>query len=81
VAARGISAVTTHGSATQARRPITLRNHLRCSGLAWRAELHVLGAVDRTTKTADVEQPEPGVLIWHTTSGRTYATAPTVYQA
>jgi hypothetical protein len=26
-------------------------------------------------------QPEPGVLIWHTPSGRTYATAPTVYPA
>ena len=24
-------------------------------------------------------QPEPGVLVWHTPAGRTYATAPTVY--
>ena len=26
-----------------------------------------------------LEQPEPGVLIWHTPSGRTYATTPTVH--
>jgi hypothetical protein len=26
-----------------------------------------------------LEQPEPGVLVWHTPSGRTYATAPTEY--
>jgi hypothetical protein len=26
-----------------------------------------------------LEQPEPGVLIWHTPSGRTYATSPTRY--
>ena len=26
-----------------------------------------------------LEQPEPGVLIWRTPSGRTYATSPTVY--
>jgi hypothetical protein len=28
-----------------------------------------------------LEQPEPGVLIWHTPSGRSYATGPTVYLA
>jgi Domain of unknown function (DUF222) len=28
-----------------------------------------------------LEQPEPGVLIWHTPAGRTYATAPTQYPA
>jgi hypothetical protein len=28
-----------------------------------------------------LEQPEPGVLIWHTPAGRTYATAPTKYPA
>jgi hypothetical protein len=28
-----------------------------------------------------LEQPEPGVLIWRTPAGRTYATAPTVYPA
>jgi hypothetical protein len=27
-----------------------------------------------------LEQPEPGVLIWRTPSGRTYATSPTTYQ-
>jgi len=26
-----------------------------------------------------LQQPEPGVLIWRTPSGRTYATTPTVY--
>ena len=26
-----------------------------------------------------LEQPEPGVLIWHTPAGRTYATRPTQY--
>jgi hypothetical protein len=26
-----------------------------------------------------LEQPEPGVLIWHTPSGRTYTTTPTRY--
>jgi Domain of unknown function (DUF222) len=26
-----------------------------------------------------LEQPEPGVLVWHTPSGRSYATTPTVY--
>jgi uncharacterized protein DUF222 len=28
-----------------------------------------------------LEQPEPGVLVWHTPAGRTYATAPTQYAA
>jgi hypothetical protein len=28
-----------------------------------------------------LEQPEPGVLIWHTPAGRTYATRPTQYPA
>ena len=28
-----------------------------------------------------LEQPEPGVLIWHTPAGRTYATRPTAYPA
>jgi hypothetical protein len=26
-----------------------------------------------------LEQPEPGVLVWHTPAGRTYATSPTQY--
>jgi hypothetical protein len=26
-----------------------------------------------------LEQPDPGVLIWRTPSGRTYLTGPTVY--
>jgi hypothetical protein len=26
-----------------------------------------------------LEQPEPGVLVWHTPSGRTYTTGPTSY--
>jgi hypothetical protein len=26
-----------------------------------------------------LEQPEPGILIWHTPSGRTYVTMPTVH--
>ena len=26
-----------------------------------------------------LEQPEPGVLVWHTPAGRSYATIPTVY--
>jgi hypothetical protein len=26
-----------------------------------------------------LEQPEPGVLVWHTPAGRTYITAPTQY--
>jgi hypothetical protein len=26
-----------------------------------------------------LEQPEPGVLVWHTPAGRTYTTAPTQY--
>jgi hypothetical protein len=26
-----------------------------------------------------LEQPEPGVLVWHTPSGRTYVTTPTVH--
>ena len=26
-----------------------------------------------------LEQPEPGLLIWHTPAGRTYVTTPTVY--
>jgi hypothetical protein len=26
-----------------------------------------------------LEQPEPGVLVWHTPAGRTYTTSPTVY--
>jgi Domain of unknown function (DUF222) len=28
-----------------------------------------------------LEQPEPGVLVWHTPAGRTYATTPTRYSA
>jgi hypothetical protein len=28
-----------------------------------------------------LEQPEPGVLVWRTLSGRTYVTTPTVYSA
>ncbi len=28
-----------------------------------------------------LEQPEPGVLIWHTPAGRTYTTTPTEYWA
>ena len=28
-----------------------------------------------------LEQPEPGVLIWRTTAGRTYTTTPTQYAA
>jgi hypothetical protein len=28
-----------------------------------------------------LEQPEPGILIWRTSSGRSYATTPTVYPA
>jgi hypothetical protein len=28
-----------------------------------------------------LEQPEPGVLIWHTPAGRTYTTTPTQYPA
>jgi hypothetical protein len=28
-----------------------------------------------------LEQPEPGVLIWHTPAGRTYTTTPTQYAA
>jgi hypothetical protein len=28
-----------------------------------------------------LEQPEPGLLVWHTPAGRTYTTAPSVYQA
>ncbi len=28
-----------------------------------------------------LEQPEPGVLIWHTPAGRTYVTRPTAYPA
>jgi hypothetical protein len=28
-----------------------------------------------------LEQPEPGVLVWRTPSGRAYATAPTMYEA
>jgi hypothetical protein len=28
-----------------------------------------------------LEQPEPGVPIWHTPAGRTYATGPTQYPA
>jgi hypothetical protein len=28
-----------------------------------------------------LEQPEPGVLVWHTPAGRTYTTAPTLYAA
>jgi hypothetical protein len=28
-----------------------------------------------------LEQPEPGVLVWRTPSGRTYTTTPTVYEA
>jgi hypothetical protein len=28
-----------------------------------------------------LEQPEPGVLVWHTPAGRSYATTPTVYPA
>ena len=28
-----------------------------------------------------LEQPEPGVLIWHTPAGRTYTTTPTHYPA
>jgi hypothetical protein len=27
-----------------------------------------------------LEQPEPGVLVWHTPAGRTYTTTPTVYR-
>ena len=26
-----------------------------------------------------LEQPEPGVLVWHTPAGRTYTTTPTQY--
>ena len=26
-----------------------------------------------------LEQPEPGVLVWHTPAGRTYTTNPTQY--
>ena len=26
-----------------------------------------------------LEQPEPGVLVWHTPAGRTYTVTPTVY--
>jgi hypothetical protein len=29
----------------------------------------------------DWREPEPGVLVWHTPSGRTYVTAPTVHPA
>jgi hypothetical protein len=28
-----------------------------------------------------LEQPEPGVLVWHTPAGRTYTTTPTRYPA
>jgi hypothetical protein len=28
-----------------------------------------------------LEQPEPGVLVWHTPAGRTYTTTPTEYAA
>jgi hypothetical protein len=28
-----------------------------------------------------LEQPEPGVLVWHTPTGRNYATTPTQYPA
>jgi len=28
-----------------------------------------------------LEQPEPGVLVWHTPAGRTYTTTPTRYAA
>jgi len=28
-----------------------------------------------------LEQPEPGVLAWHTPAGRTYTTTPTRYAA
>jgi Domain of unknown function (DUF222) len=28
-----------------------------------------------------LDQPQPGVLVWHTPAGRRYATAPTMYQA
>jgi hypothetical protein len=28
-----------------------------------------------------LEQPEPGVLVWHTPSGRSYVTGPTAYLA
>jgi uncharacterized protein DUF222 len=28
-----------------------------------------------------LDQPQPGVLVWHTPAGRRYATTPTVYQA
>ena len=28
-----------------------------------------------------LDQPEPGVLVWHTPSGRSYTTTPTVYPA
>jgi hypothetical protein len=28
-----------------------------------------------------LEQPEPGVLVWHTPTGRTYTTTPTQYAA
>jgi hypothetical protein len=28
-----------------------------------------------------LEQPEPGVLVWHTPAGRTYTTTPTQYAA
>jgi hypothetical protein len=28
-----------------------------------------------------LEQPEPGILVWHTPSGRTYTTSPTQYAA
>ena len=33
----------------------------------------------KQTQGWQLEQPEPGVLVWHTPSGRTYLTTPTVY--
>jgi hypothetical protein len=50
--------------------------HARLCGLAPLCRHH------HRCKQADgwrLEQPEPGVLVWRTPAGRTYATTPTVY--
>jgi hypothetical protein len=37
--------------------------------------------LDEQAEGWQLEQPQPGVLVWRTPAGRSYATTPTVYQA
>ncbi|HEV3291755.1 MAG TPA: hypothetical protein VG123_22480, partial [Streptosporangiaceae bacterium] len=52
------------------------------AGLSRECNLSPLRRHHHRAKQAEewrLEQPEPGVLIWHTPSGRSYITTPTRY--